>query len=231
MTRNTWLIFGAIVVLLFGGLIYLSSKDDIDVSKVNTNSVLAATEASGNIGDRVFGNREAKVILIEYGDYQCPGCGGAYSKLKNVSEKYKDDMAFVFRNYPLTSIHPNARAAAAAAEAAGQLGKYWEMHDRLYEDQAGWQDASGTERTDVFVGYATEIGLKEDDFRNALNEQNKRINQKINFDLALGKKDGVTGTPTLILNGKTLSEGQSQDVISDDGSELEKLIEAELKKK
>ena len=231
MTRNTWLIFGAVVVLLFGGLIYLSSKDDIDVSKVNTNSVLPATEASGNIGDRVFGNKEAKVVLIEYGDYQCPGCGGAYQKLKDISEKYKDDMAFVFRNYPLTSIHPNARAAAAAAEAAGQLGKYWEMHDRLYGDQAGWQEASGTERTDIFVGYAAELGLKEDAFRKALNDQNKRINQKINFDLALGKKDGVTGTPTLLLNGTTLTEGQTQNVIQGNGSELEKLIEAELKKK
>lgn len=231
MTRNTWLIFGAVVVLLFGGLIYLSSKDDIDVSKVNTNSVLPATEASGNIGDRVFGNKEAKVVLIEYGDYQCPGCGGAYQKLKDISEKYKDDMAFVFRNYPLTSIHPNARAAAAAAEAAGQLGKYWEMHDRLYGDQAGWQEASGTERTDTFVGYAAELGLKEDAFRKALNDQNKRINQKINFDLALGKKDGVTGTPTILLNGTTLTEGQTQNVIQGNGSELEKLIEAELKKK
>lgn len=230
MTRNTWIIFGAVVVLLFGGLIYFTRKDDVDVNEIDTSSVLSASDASGNIADHVLGNPEAKVVLVEYGDFQCPGCGGAHPKLKEIAEKYKDDLAFVFRNYPLTSIHPNARAASAAAEAAGRLGKYWEMHDTLYENQSDWQNASGTERSDIFIGYAEAIGLNKDKFQAALTEQNERINQKINFDLSLGKKDGVEGTPTLMLNGKVLTDDQSQNVIGGDGSTLEKLIQAELKK-
>ena len=87
MTQKSWIIFGAVVVILFGGLIYLSSKNSIDVSKINTNSVLGATKDSGNTADHVFGKRDSKVLLIEYGDYQCPGCGGAYPQLKTVSEK------------------------------------------------------------------------------------------------------------------------------------------------
>lgn len=230
MTQKSWIIFGAVVVILFGGLIYLSSKNSIDVSKINTNSVLGATKESGNTADHVFGKRDSKVLLIEYGDYQCPGCGGAYPQLKTVSEKYKDKIAFVFRNYPLTSLHPNARAAAAAAEAAGQLGKYWEMHNILYENQSSWENASGTDRTDIFADYAKQVGLNEQDFRNALTKQNKRINQKINFDMALGKKDGVTGTPTVLLDGKKLTDGQTNDLINGKTSGLDKLVQAALKK-
>ena len=230
MTQKSWIIFGAVVVILFGGLIYLSSKNSIDVSKINTNSVLGATKDSGNTADHVFGKRDSKVLLIEYGDYQCPGCGGAYPQLKTVSEKYKDKIAFVFRNYPLTSLHPNARAAAAAAEAAGQLGKYWEMHNILYENQSSWENASGTDRTDIFADYAKQVGLNEQDFRNALTKQNKRINQKINFDMALGKKDGVTGTPTVLLDGKKLTDGQTNDLINGKTSGLDKLVQAALKK-
>ena len=230
MTQKSWIIFGAVVVILFGGLIYLSSKNSIDVSKINTNSVLGATKDSGNTADHVFGKRDSKVLLIEYGDYQCPGCGGAYPQLKTVSEKYKDKIAFVFRNYPLTSLHPNARAAAAAAEAAGQLGKYWEMHNILYENQSSWENASGTDRTDIFADYAKQVGLNEQDFRNALTKQNKRINQKINFDMALGKKDGVTGTPTVLLDGKKLTDDQTNDLINGKTSGLDKLVQAALKK-
>ena len=230
MTQKSWIIFGAVVVILFGGLIYLSSKNSIDVSKINTNSVLGATKDSGNTADHVFGKRDSKVLLIEYGDYQCPGCGGAYPQLKTVSEKYKDKIAFVFRNYPLTSLHPNARAAAAAAEAAGQLGKYWEMHNILYENQSSWENASGTDRTDIFADYAKQVGLNEQDFRNALTKQNKRINQKINFDMALGKKDGVTGTPTVLLGGKKLTDDQTNDLINGKTSGLDKLVQAALKK-
>ena len=136
MTGKTWIIFVAVVVVLFGGLIIWSQKDKLDVAKVNTSKIQPATVQSGNIADHVFGNKNAKVVLIEYGDYQCPGCGSVYPTVKTVTEKYKDNLAFVFRNFPLTNIHPNARAAAAAAETAGLMGKYWEMHDILYENQS-----------------------------------------------------------------------------------------------
>lgn len=206
MTTKTWIIFAVVVVALFGGLIYLSTKNSIDVSDVNVTSVLGADERSGNIADHTLGNTKSKVVLIEYGDYQCPGCGSAYEPLKTVSEKYKDHMVFVFRNYPLVSMHPNARAAAAAAEAAGLMGKYWQMHDLLYANQSTWENAGTNERNTIFEGFASQIGLDQAKFASTLRDQSDVINKKISFDQALGTKVGVTGTPAIYLNGKAVDQ-------------------------
>ena len=135
MTKKTWIIFAVICIGIIGGLVYMSNGNKIDVSDVDEWSIQAASAKSGDIADQVYGNKDAKVVIIEYGDYQCPGCASAQSALKTVSEKYKDTVAFVFRNFPLYSIHPNAFAAASFAEAAGLQGKYWEMHDKLYTTQ------------------------------------------------------------------------------------------------
>ena len=226
MSKKAWIIFGVVVVLLFGGLVYVSSKGKIDVSNVDTNKVQPASKQAGNIADHVFGKKESKIVLIEYGDFQCPGCAGAHPNLKTISEKYKDKIAFVFRNFPLTSIHPNARAAAAAAEAAGLEGKYWEMHDKIYTNQKSWEGSSTSERTQLFAGYAKEVGIDNATFEKALT--NVSINQQISFDQALGKKINVSGTPTILLNGEKLSDEISNDVIQSDGAKLEALIKAKL---
>ena len=214
----------AVVAVLFGGLIIWSQKDKMDVSKVDTSKIQPATTQSGNIADHVFGNKNAKVVLIEYGDFQCPGCGSVYPTIKAVSEKYKDNLAFVFRNFPLTNLHPNARAAAAAAETAGLMGKYWQMHDALYENQDGWSEASANDRTDLFAGYAEQIGLNKATFTKDLDAKSSQVNKKINFDIALGRKDSVSATPTFYLNGKELS---SDDISSEDA--FTKIVENALK--
>lgn len=206
MGKKAWLIFAAAVVVLLGSLIYLSNKNkvSIDVSNVTSNSVIAATEQSGGIGDHAFGNTDNKVILVEYGDFQCPGCGGMYPTVKELTEKYKGELTFVFRNFPITSIHPNARAAAAVAEAAGKQGKYWEMHDKLYEGQKTWENLRSDKRTEFFEGYARDLGLNTETFMADL--ASTSVNQKINFDQALAKKDNVTSTPTFYLDGKLVSQ-------------------------
>lgn len=209
MSGKAWIIFGAVCVLLFGGLVVWSGRDRVDVSGVDTNKIQPASASSGDIADQTFGNDKAKVVLIEYGDFQCPGCGSAHPIVKNLSEKYEDQLAFVFRNFPLTNIHPNARAASAAAEAAGIQGKYWEMHNLLFERQDEWSDASSSERVETFAGYAEQIGLDKAEFSKLLNERSSDINKKINFDIALGRKLGVTGTPTFYLNGKQMTSEQT----------------------
>lgn len=201
-----WIIFAVVVVALFGGLIYLSTKDSVDVNDVDANTVLNPEARSGNIGDHVFGNKDSKVVLIEYGDYQCPGCASAYEPLKTVSEKYQEQMAFVFRNFPLASIHPNARAAAASAEAAGLMGKYWEMHNLLYANQSSWVNTNTNERNAVFEGFASQIGLDATKFASTLRDRSTDINSKISFDQAIGGKAGVTGTPSLFINGKAIDQ-------------------------
>lgn len=229
MGTKGWIIFSVVVVALFGGLIALSRKDKVDVSQVNENTVIAASETNGNIADHVFGQKNSKVILIEYGDFQCPGCGAAHPNIKPLSEKYKDQLAFVFRNFPLTDIHPNARAASAAAEAAGLQGKYWEMHNAIFESQKEWENSDVATRTDFFVNLAKTVGVKNiDQFKKDVSSPN--INKKISFDQALAKKIGVNGTPTFILNGEKVSDEITSDTIQGTGIKLEEKIKELLKK-
>ncbi|HSW77734.1 MAG TPA: DsbA family protein [Candidatus Chromulinivoraceae bacterium] len=202
MSKKAWIIFASVCIVLLGVLVYLSSKDKVDVSKVDSNVIQNASTQSGNIADHVFGKKDSKVLFVEYGDYQCPGCGSAYPTIKTELTKYQGQIAFVFRNFPLTSLHPNAKAAAAAAEAAGLQGKYWEMHDKLYENQSSWENLSATDRTDYFANFAKDLGLNVDQFKTDM--ASTSVNEKINFDLALGKKIGVNGTPSLYINGQTI---------------------------
>lgn len=228
MDKKAWIIFSVIVVFVLGGLVYLSSKDNIDVSNIDANKIVAASEQNGGIGDRILGNKSSKVVLVEYGDFQCPGCSGAASKVKEITNEYKDKIAFVARNFPLTNIHPNARVAAAAAEAAGFQGKYWQMYDMVFENQDNWKDANTEERDALFTEYAVELGLKKDRFVSDLSHPN--IGKKISFDQALGKKQGVTGTPTFFINGTKVNEEVTDNIIQSDGSELKKLLDEALKK-
>lgn len=203
MSKRAWIIFAGICVLVLGSLIYFSSKNRVDVSKIDPMTIQQPADASGTIGDHVYDKSDSKVVLIEYGDFQCPGCGSAHPTVKELSEKYKGQLTFVFRNFPITNIHPNARVAAAAAEAAGLQGKYWEMHDRIYENQSSWSNLSSKDRTNFFVNYATELGLDAEKFTQDI--ASEAISKKISFDQALGKKAGADATPTFFLNGKKLA--------------------------
>lgn len=223
MGTKGWIIFAAAVVVLLGGLVYLSGRNRIDVSGFNRAAIIGADEKNGNIADHVYGNKDAKVVFIEYGDFQCPGCASANSRIKVVVEKYSANIAFVFRNLPLTSIHPNARAAAAVAEAAGQQGKYWEMHSHLYDKQAEWQGASTAERTGIFNSYAQMLGLDLERFSTDI--ASAEIAQKINFDLALARADDIQATPSFLLNGEPVE----QDIWGSDEA-LEKAIKDALEK-
>jgi len=210
MNKYGWIIFSVAVIALLGGLIIWtrSANPAVDVSSVNNNSILAATADSGNIADHTEGKTDSKVILVEYGDFQCPSCGSAYPNVKTIMEEYGDRIALVFRNFPLTSIHPNAKAAAAAAESAGLQGKYWEMHDLLYQNQSAWETLDTTKRTDAFVSFATELQLDTAKFTTDLSNQD--VNKKISFDMALGKANSASATPTFFLNGEKL------DTVADD---------------
>lgn len=225
MGTRGWIIFIAATALLLGGLVVLSNQNRLDVSSYDAAKIITANDKNGSIGDHVYGNKNAKVILIEYGDYQCPGCTGAYERVKVVTDKYKDHLAFVFRNLPLTQIHPHARAAAATAEAAGLQGKYWEMQGKLYETQKDWAGVSSSERTDIFATYAEEIGLDMNKYNKDLTSEN--IEQKIRFDQAIFKSTGLAqSTPAFVLNGEKMADDTWKDEASLDTFIRGKLIEA-----
>lgn len=145
-----------------------------------------------NDKDHIQGSENAPIELVEYGDYQCPHCGRAYSIIKRIQEKFKDDLKFVFRNFPLSEIHPQAIQAAAAAEAAGRQGKYWEMHDIIFENQHNLAKHA-------LLEFAQKLELDLSKFETDLSDQ--VIIEKIESDFESGVRSGVNGTPTFFING------------------------------
>jgi protein-disulfide isomerase len=143
--------------------------------------------------DHVQGPRAAPVTLVEYGDFECPYCGQAYPVVKELLSRQGTAVRLVFRNFPLAEIHPHARRAAEAAEAAGAQGKFWEMHDLLYERQDALEDED-------LVAYAAEIGLDLDRFQVEL-AQNAHA-ARVREDFMSGVRSGVNGTPTFFINGR-----------------------------
>lgn len=138
----------------------------------------------------------AKVTLVEFGDYQCPACAMAAPVIKQITEEYAGRVNFVFRHFPLPQ-HGNAMIAAKAAEAAGEQGKYFLMHDKLYSTQTQWESLANP--TDVFVNYAKDLGLDQTAFKNEL--ATDKYFDKINGDKNDGTSLGVNSTPTLFING------------------------------
>ncbi|HSX01546.1 MAG TPA: thioredoxin domain-containing protein, partial [Candidatus Saccharimonas sp.] len=108
------------------------------------------------------------VQVVEYGDYQCPACGAAYPVVKQLQQDLPGQFTLYFRNFPLTQLHANAMLAANAAEAAGAQGKYWEMHDKLYESQKDWSNLAAGDAEAKLVGYAKDLGLDADKFKQAV---------------------------------------------------------------
>lgn len=199
MTRTRWIIFILVCLGVLSLIIFLNKND---TTKFTGDANMVITE--GPISDHTFGSNQNKVVLVEYADYQCPGCATVYTMLKELSTQYKDQVTFVFRNMPLTNMHPNALAAATAAEAAGKQGKYYEYHDMLYSNQSAWSDASVSQRTSVFEGYAQQLGLNVDQFKSDLSGSD--ITAKINRDRSTASKFGVTSTPSLVLNGTNVDQ-------------------------
>ena len=151
-------------------------------------SALSVTEH-----DHIQGSMDAPFKLIEYGDYQCPYCGDAHEVVKEIQDRLGDRLCFVFRNFPLTELHPSAEHAAEAAESAAAQRRFWEMHDLLFENQTAVTDEDLAE-------YATELGI---DAGRLIAEVQKGAHAvRIQKDLRSGEKNGVNGTPAFFVNGK-----------------------------
>jgi len=164
---------------------------------------LPVTEAR----DHILGPAEAAVTLVEYGDYECPYCGAAYPIIKEVQARMRDRLRFVFRNFPITTSHPHAEQAAEAAEAAAIQGRFWQMHDLLYENQKRLRDED-------LRAYADELGLELDSFDKELAEHVHAA--RVREDFMSGVRSGVNGTPTFYVEG----------VRYDDSYDLETLLAA-----
>jgi protein-disulfide isomerase len=145
-----------------------------------------------NAQDHVAGRDDAPVTLVEYGDFECPYCGMAHPIVKNTQRALGSQLRFVYRHFPLAEVHPHARIAAQAAEAAGAQGKFWEMHDTLFENQQALD-------VEDLIGYAKALGL--DTTRFARDLEAGTYAKRVRDDFRSGVRSGVNGTPTFFVNG------------------------------
>jgi protein-disulfide isomerase len=142
--------------------------------------------------EHIQGSDDAPVTLVEYGDYECPHCGRAYSIIKRVQKHFGKSVRFAFRNFPLSELHPHAESAAETAEFAGARGKFWEMHDLLFENQ---ERLSG----DLYLELAEQLSLPIEALRKAL--EDGTYQSRVRADFSSGVRSGVNGTPTFFING------------------------------
>ncbi len=213
MSKQFWAVIAVIVIGLVGVFIFTGHKSD-------------GTPANGSaLTNHVEGKSTTGVKLVEYGDYQCPYCQVYSSTVKQVVAQYGDQISFQFRNFPLTSAHQNAFAAARAAEAANKQGKFWQMHDILYETndpsgKTGW--VASNSPTSFFNKFAQQVGLNVDQFKK--DYASSPVNDAINADMAEGNRLGVDATPTFYLDGKKAT-------IANTVADFQKAIDAEIKNK
>ncbi|MGA3225508.1 MAG: DsbA family protein [Acidobacteriaceae bacterium] len=144
--------------------------------------------------DHRQGDAEAPCTLVEYGDYQCPSCGQAYPIVKRVQKHYGKRLSFVFRNFPLTQMHPFAEPAAETAEFAGANGKFWGMHDLIYENQERLGD------DELLPELAKQLHLAPAKLLESL--ESREFEPRVKTDFSSGVRSGVNGTPTFFINGQ-----------------------------
>lgn len=158
---------------------------------------------SVNTNDHVQGNDNAALVIVEYGDYQCPYCGAAYPVLKELMREFGGQVKFVFRNFPLSEMHQYARPAAIAAEAANLQGKFWEMHDAIYENQQNLNE-------NFLMKLAEKLELNMPQFKKDL--QKVELEEKVHSDFESGIMSGVNGTPSFFVNDKKFN-GSAMDLL------------------
>lgn len=204
MTQENKVLIGlGIVTLLIvvGGAFFIGGKSTPDKPTPPVdNKVLVRSDSNKAAVPN------AKVTLVEFGDFQCPACGAAHPIVTQILQEYKGKVNFVFRNYPLP-MHPNAMIAAEAAEASGAQGKYFDMYNALYSNQKEWSDSK--KPLDIFLKYANTIGLDKDKFQKDV--ESKRFEAKIKKDVADGDAVSVQATPTFFINGVKQTGGLPYD--------------------
>jgi protein-disulfide isomerase len=204
----------ATIVLVVGASLIFGGQS----SQSQNAAPIANPEALIRNDSHVEGPKDAKVKIVEFGDFQCPACGAAHPVVAQVLREYEGKVTFVFRNFPL-QMHKNAPAAHQAAEAAGAQGKFFEMHDKLFENQSEWENSNNP--MEQFTAYAEELKLDVDKFKSDV--ESKKFDKKIEQDVNDGYAVGVNATPTFFING-VKQEGGLQY------ADFKEAIDAELAK-
>jgi protein-disulfide isomerase len=201
----------AVLVIALGSVWYLMRSASRSTAPVAATSATASSGSATGPTQQValkgvpgaepahtLGPPNAPALIEEFGDFQCPPCGMFHPILEQMHKEFGDRLRITFREFPLTQNHQHALAAASAAEAAGMQGKFWELHNRLYEHQNDWKDKFDVRP--IFDGYAQEIGLDMERYKRDM--ASEAVAQRIFLDGKRGHSLGVKGTPTVFLNGR-----------------------------
>ncbi|HXG84704.1 MAG TPA: thioredoxin domain-containing protein [Pyrinomonadaceae bacterium] len=189
-------------------------KDDTSALQTYLNAPPGASPAN------MLGSPAATVTVEEFADFQCPTCAVVHTKMKEITSIYGNRIKFIYRSFPLTQIHKNAYDAAVSAEAAGIQGKYWDMQNQLFGNQQAWSNSS--EARKLFSEYAQKIGLDVNKFETDM--LGLAAKSRVDLDIARGRSLGITGTPTIFINGRPLPFEQF------DVAPMRRVIDAELQR-
>ncbi|MBI1857224.1 thioredoxin domain-containing protein [Candidatus Saccharibacteria bacterium] len=205
-----------ISVILFSGFLIFGKKDTNTPNNSSSSRPTSHTKGQGKSG----------VVLVEYGDFQCSACYAYEPVIKEIFSTYNEQITFQFRNFPLVQIHKNALVASRAAEAAALQGKFWEMHDKLYETQdpsgkTGWVVAD--DPVSYFAEIAAKLGMNVEKFKTDL--KSSAVNDSIQADIKEGQALDFSGTPSFVLDGKRIEKNPA------DLQAFKKLIEDTIKAK
>ena len=197
--------FWGISALVLGGMVFGMVKIASRNSPDNKQPLSLASAVIGR--DWIKGNKEAKIVITEYSDFKCRACASYYELVKQAHKDFGDKLAIVYRHFPLRQIHANAEIAALSAEAAGKQGKFWEMHDMIFENQKNWEGDKNA--GEIFIKYAEEVGLNIEQFKQDLDS--KEVKDKVEADYQSGVKAGVNHTPTFFVNGGEIQNPRSYE--------------------
>ena len=216
------IIIGVFVTTVFS--VWYLKRPATEASTVRSPATSAPTSRTGTVElgaepPHTLGDANAAVMLEEFGDFECSPCGSLHPVLKNIKAEFGSRVVIVFREFALVSKHKHALEAAQAAEAAGLQGKFWEMHDLLYENQKTWHEPADVRP--IFEEYAIKTGLALDRFKQDIFSET--VNRRIALDRQRGNWIGVNGTPTVFLNGR---EVPSESLTAD---KLRALINEEIR--
>ncbi len=189
------IVVGVALLFLLGGSTTIGPK--YELGQIN--------EADHTKGLAPVGTTTSGVLIVEYSDFQCPACRSYYPIVRQLVEEYKTQVTFVYRHFPLISIHGNAEFAARASEAAALQGKFWEMHDLLFEKQNEWASVADIEP--LFISYATLIGIDAEKFR--ADWVSKGVKDIVKASRLHSLKEGLQGTPTFFVNGQKIENPNS----------------------
>ncbi|MBI5913558.1 DsbA family protein [Candidatus Azambacteria bacterium] len=198
------IVFGLVIAIAVGAGYYFFFAPERPEAPEERSSSFPIDAIAEN--DTVKGARDAKTVLIEYSDFQCPACAAYQPLVKQLAQDFEGKIAVVYRHFPLPQ-HKHAKLAAYASEAAGKQGKFWEMHDMIFETQKEW--SSKNDARDTFIGYAEKIGLDRAQFIADIDSQ--EISEKVDAQYKSGTRAKVNGTPTFYVNGEKLDTPRTYD--------------------